>query len=122
MGVALTALVLGGLGLARRRERVARQALGLAVPPVVATGLRAAAVALAAFGLVLLCNRFRGVPVTLLVLAGAAGLVHFLTRNTPFGRQVYAIGGNEEAAVLSGIPGARGVNGGYGRMGGGGGG
>ena len=30
-------------------------------------------------------------------------LVYFLTRHTPFGRYLYAIGGNEEAARLSGI-------------------
>ena len=117
MGLGLTALVLAGLGFAQGRDRAARRALGLAVPPALATGLRAAAVALAAFGLVLLCNRFRGVPVTLLVLAGAAGLVHFLTRHTPFGRHLYAIGGNEEAAGLSGIPVARVLIGAYGLMG-----
>jgi D-xylose transport system permease protein len=80
--------------------------------------LRAAAGAGAAFGLVLLCNRFRGVPLTLLVLAGVAALVHFLTRHTPFGRHLYAIGGNEEAAALSGIPVARVLIGAYGLMGG----
>jgi len=30
-------------------------------------------------------------------------LAHFVLRRTPFGRYVYAIGGNEEAALLSGV-------------------
>ena len=30
--------------------------------------------------------------------------IHILTRHTPFGRQLYAIGGNEEAAFISGVP------------------
>ena len=42
-------------------------------------------------------------PLSLVILAATAGAVHFLTRHTPFGRYLYAIGGNEEAAVLSGI-------------------
>src|SRR5205085_6522840 len=46
----------------------------------------------------------RGTPLTLLVLATTAGATYFLTRHTPFGRYLYAIGGNEEAAMLSGIP------------------
>jgi D-xylose transport system permease protein len=48
-------------------------------------------------------NRFRGVPLTLVILTATAGIVYFLTKHTPFGRYLYAIGGNEEAAALSGI-------------------
>ncbi len=85
------------------RSRAARVAHGLTVP---STGRAAAigiATAVGVVGLVLVCNRFRGVPLSLLILAATAGIVHFLTRHTPFGRYLYAIGGNEEAAVLSGI-------------------
>ncbi len=58
----------------------------------------------AIFALVLLCAEFRGLPLSALLLAGMALLVHTLTRHTRFGRYLYAIGGNEEAAILSGIP------------------
>src|SRR5204863_3807924 len=61
------------------------------------------ATAVGTLGLVHLCNQFRGVPLSLLILSATAGAVYFLTRHTPFGRYLYAIGGNEEAAVLSGI-------------------
>lgn len=61
------------------------------------------AAAAAGLGLTALCNQFRGIPLTLLILASAAGLAHALTRHTRFGRHLYAIGGNEEAAALSGI-------------------
>ena len=54
-------------------------------------------------GLVVVFNAYRGVPLSLLVLTGTAAVVYFLTQHTPFGRYLYAIGGNEEAAVLSGI-------------------
>ncbi|HXG49748.1 MAG TPA: ABC transporter permease, partial [Methylomirabilota bacterium] len=39
-----------------------------------------------------------------LILCAVAATVHALTRHTPFGRYLYAIGGNEEAAVISGVP------------------
>jgi ribose/xylose/arabinose/galactoside ABC-type transport system permease subunit len=41
-------------------------------------------------------------PIVIAVVAGI--LVHILLRHTTFGRQLYAIGGNAEAARLSGIP------------------
>ena len=44
------------------------------------------------------------VPVPVLIMLAAFLLGGFVLRYTPYGRQVYAIGGNEEAARLSGIP------------------
>ncbi len=60
-----------------------------------------AAQALALLGLT--CGQFRGLPLPLLILAVVAVLVQILTKHTRLGRALYAIGGNEEAAVLSGI-------------------
>ncbi|HHT91859.1 MAG: sugar ABC transporter permease [Bacillota bacterium] len=48
-------------------------------------------------------NRFRGIPVPVMMLLALAGLFTFITTRTQFGRYVYAIGGNIEAARLSGI-------------------
>ena len=45
-----------------------------------------------------------GVPIAALVLIAVYVLGWFLLERTVFGRQVYAIGGNPEAARLSGIP------------------
>ena len=53
---------------------------------------------------ILLLNQFRGIPLPLIILAVVALAIHILTRHTPFGRQLYAIGGNEEAAFISGVP------------------
>jgi ribose/xylose/arabinose/galactoside ABC-type transport system permease subunit len=44
-----------------------------------------------------------GIPVPVLVMLGVVLAGHFLLTQTRFGRYVYAIGGNEEAARLSGI-------------------
>ncbi len=45
-----------------------------------------------------------GIPLPVLVMLAAFALVSFLLRQTVFGRDVYAIGGNPEASRLSGIP------------------
>lgn len=46
----------------------------------------------------------RGLPVPVIVMLLIFVIFFFVTRRTTFGRAVYAIGGNEEAARLSGIP------------------
>ena len=43
------------------------------------------------------------VPVPVLVMGAVYLVAHFILRRTPFGRYVFAIGGNEEAALLSGV-------------------
>lgn len=48
-------------------------------------------------------NGFRGVPLPAVLLAVSAFVVVILTEHTAFGRRLYAIGGNEEAALLAGI-------------------
>jgi D-xylose transport system permease protein len=52
----------------------------------------------------LIMNQFRGIPLAVLVLGAMTYLVHVIASHTPFGRYLYAIGGNREAAVLSGVP------------------
>ncbi len=44
------------------------------------------------------------VPVPVIIMLAAFLLGGLVLRFTPYGRQVYAVGGNEEAARLSGIP------------------
>ena len=44
------------------------------------------------------------IPVPGIVFLGCVVIAFLLLRTTPFGRHVYAVGGNEEAARLSGIP------------------
>ncbi len=53
---------------------------------------------------VLVCNQYRGVPFPAVILGVTATAVFVLTRHMPFGRYLYAIGGNEEAALVSGVP------------------
>ena len=53
---------------------------------------------------VVIANQFRGIPLPAIILGLVALVIHVLTTHTPFGRYLYAIGGNHEAAIISGIP------------------
>ncbi len=117
IGLGLAIAVAVALGLIQWRSRAARAAHGLPVPPVADAATRWIVSAAAVVGLVVVCNNFRGIPLSLLILAATAVTVYFLTRHTPFGRYLYAIGGNEEAAVLSGIAVNRVLIGAYALMG-----
>jgi erythritol transport system permease protein len=44
-----------------------------------------------------------GLPVPIWLMAAIAMIAMFVATRTPFGRQVYAVGGNERAALLAGV-------------------
>ncbi len=46
---------------------------------------------------------YKGIPYTVIIVVLIVGLYSFITKKTPIGRHIYAIGGNLEAARLSGI-------------------
>ena len=48
-------------------------------------------------------NLDRGVAIPLVILAVIVFTINFISKKTAFGRHVYAIGGNREAAALSGV-------------------
>jgi D-xylose transport system permease protein len=58
----------------------------------------------ALFLFVIVTNQFRGIPLPALILGAVTLAIYLLTQHSPFGRHLYAIGGNEEAATVSGIP------------------
>jgi len=86
------------------RGRMRRQALGLATSSSTAAVGRQAITAVIVLGAIWLLNDYRGVPTPVLILAALllAGL--FMATRTAFGRRIYAIGGNESAARLAGVP------------------
>ncbi len=46
---------------------------------------------------------FFGIPVPVITMVVSFAILYFILHKTTFGRRVYAVGGNEEAAKLSGI-------------------
>ena len=112
-GLAVTAIVATAL-VARKR----RQSYGFPVDDGEITFLKLFALAQMVFLVVIVTNCYRGIPIALVILGLVAVLVHQLVTNTPFGRYLYAIGGNEEAAVVSGVPVRNTIIGAYALMGG----
>jgi len=97
-------------GVATWRKAARRRARGLVAPPISVTILKVLGVALAGVLLVLICNTDRGVlvpirgmPWVLLIVLAVVTAWSTLLGRTRFGRHVYAIGGNAEAARRSGI-------------------
>lgn len=93
----------GAIGVAlvlwRRRRR---RALDLPLDPPLRTALTLAAiVAVAAFAAAIYRD---GMPVPVLLAVAAVALGALLLRRTLVGRYAFAIGGNAEAARLSGVP------------------
>lgn len=107
--IALAVVVVVFAAITLRRD-TRRRASGLAAPPSALTVLRIALVAAAGVVLLLVCNAnrsqlvvLRGVPfVVPVVLAVLVGWT-FLLNRMRFGRYVYAIGGNPEAARRAGV-------------------
>ncbi|MBD9661785.1 MULTISPECIES: xylose ABC transporter permease XylH [unclassified Pantoea] len=89
------------------RLRLRRQQLGLAQTSVSGALVRQVVTAILVLGAIWLLNDYRGVPTPVLLLALLLLGGMFMATRTAFGRRIYAIGGNLDAARLSGINVAR---------------
>jgi D-xylose transport system permease protein len=107
LGFALAAVLVAGSAWAAQRSRQQRRAHGFAVENGEISFLTQFVVAQAILLFVLVTNQYRGVPLPAVILATVTVAVHILTSHTRFGRHLYAVGGNEEAAIVSGVPVAR---------------
>ena len=108
VGLSLAALWTANAVLKRRRAK----ANGFALRPLwFDTALTVFFVALL-LGFVALMNAYviadkgvaQGIPIPVVIWAVVVGAMAFIVNRTAFGRYVYAIGGNPEAALLVGIP------------------
>jgi D-xylose transport system permease protein len=80
-----------------------RQKAGLATEPMLLIGLRVAALALALAIVTYVANKDRGIPYVGILLGVLLLFWGFVLGRTKFGRYVYAVGGNQEAARRAGI-------------------
>jgi D-xylose transport system permease protein len=103
-GYTLAACVIVLLILAALFTRRQRRASGLEVEAFELAFLRVFVAAQAILLLVVITGQFRGLPLPALIFAAVAFAVYVLTQHMPFGRHLYAIGGNAEAALVSGVP------------------
>jgi D-xylose transport system permease protein len=111
VGWIILAVVVVAAGTAMWLRSAARRRRGLAAPPLSLTAIRIVLVAIVGAAVVIICSINRGstlksvtgipwvIPIVLVVL-GAWTLV---LQRTRFGRYIYAIGGNPEAARRAGV-------------------
>jgi D-xylose transport system permease protein len=60
-------------------------------------------VAILLFSTVLVLNNYRSVPLMVVLLVAATALTGWVTTSTPFGRSIFAVGGNSESARRVGM-------------------
>ena len=100
LGICLVGLVVGAALVLRRTAR--RKQLGLTTEGTLVTGLKLGAIAVASAFCASIYKE--GMPVPVLFAGIAAGVGALVLRRTRLGRYAFAIGGNTEAARLSGVP------------------
>jgi D-xylose transport system permease protein len=104
------AVIVGGLGLAFWLRDMRRRRSGLVAPPVSLTLIKIALTAIVGIAVVAICNINRanlgtveGVPWVIPIVLAVLGAWTILLQRTRYGRYVYAIGGNPEAARRAGV-------------------
>ncbi|MCF3651624.1 sugar ABC transporter permease [Synoicihabitans lomoniglobus] len=104
MGYLLAFGVSAALAVATLKSRASRRRHNFAVEDQEVAFYKFMMQAIGLFIVVVVLNMFRGVPMSVIILCGIAFGIYVLTQHTSFGRYLYAIGGNEEAAFVSGVP------------------
>ncbi len=102
-GLLAAGVIVGLMFFARIRAWSRRKKLGIEGDDFELTFVKWLIAAQMLLIFVLVANQYKGVPLPAVIFAVVAFIVHTLTRHTRFGRHLYAIGGNEEAAIISGI-------------------
>jgi len=85
----------------RRRASAARYDVEVLPMPVFLAKLAVEAFVIMAFAYLL--AQYRGLPIVGLILFALIALYSFIARQTVLGRHVYAVGGNVDAATMSGV-------------------
>ncbi len=99
LGIAAVGAYAASLLAVRRR----RQAAGLGVSPMSGLVIRLVLVAAAVIAAVAILNADRGVPLAAVIVVVLMVVFTFVTERTRYGRHIFAVGGNEEAARRAGI-------------------
>jgi D-xylose transport system permease protein len=103
VGWALAAVVVAVTVATTVAHRVRSRAAGLTPRPLRADIVRLAVIAAGTTIAVAVFNDDRGVPLAVCIFIGFVVIFDILTRRTVFGRHVFAVGGNAEAARRAGI-------------------
>ena len=103
VGWVVAMIVVGLIFLTTVIGRTHKKNYGFEVQKMWKDMLRATVISGTVVVYVWMMNRYRGLQIPVLILAGVALLISYISTNTRFGRYTYAVGGNLEATRLSGI-------------------
>jgi len=99
VGAAIVAFLI----LMELRDRKSKIKYNLHVLPAYLSMLKIAAISLLIGFFAYALSSYEGIPVILIIILGLAGIYSFIMKNTILGRHIYSVGGNQNAARLSGI-------------------
>jgi D-xylose transport system permease protein len=108
----LAGLICIGLAISMLSKRRAKKAYGVPTNPAWLDGVIVLIPIVLVCGFVAVMNSYhipnkaepQGIPIPVLIWGAVAAFIAFLVHRTRFGRYIYAIGGNPDAAELVGIP------------------
>lgn len=103
IGWIIAAIVVAALFLSMVLSRQRKQKYGFQIAPLYLDVLKTVIFSALVVIYVYIVNQYNGLQIPVLLLAITAIGVNYLANNTRFGRYAYAIGGNREAARLSGV-------------------
>ena len=99
----LTLLAVAVIVWLELKKRSELRSYGIDVPRLAISVLKLVVICGLLLGFGLLLASYKGVPVVGLILGGLVILYTFITQRTVLGRHIYAVGGNSNAARLSGV-------------------
>jgi D-xylose transport system permease protein len=103
VGWVLAAVVVAALFYSMLSGRRRKRRYGFELNPLYMDLLKTILFAGVVVGYVYFVNQYHGIQMPVLLLAIVAVAISYVSNNTRFGRYSYAIGGNREAARLSGV-------------------
>jgi len=102
-GLVLAALAVLAVVFSAIRRRLSRKKNGLPLEPIGITAGRPAVIVGLIVAFVLVMYSYKGFPVPVVIMLGLMVIFSFIAAKTKFGRYVYAVGGNVQAAHYSGV-------------------
>ena len=101
--VLLTLLAIGVVAWLEMARRGDLKKYGMPQPSMVVSVLKITVLGAIILFFGLLLASYRGIPIVGLILLGLVIIYSFITQRTVIGRHIYAVGGNSNAARLSGV-------------------
>lgn len=103
VGWVIAAVMVAWLFFSMFRSRQKKRRYNFTLTPLPMDLLKTGLLAGLVVGFVYMVNKYKGFQNPVLILAVITLAVAYISNNTKFGRYAYAIGGNREAAKLSGV-------------------